>query len=96
VSKRSQNCCVGIRYVVMDSKFMSGAARADGVREGVMLPSGTWWRTREPVVLSWDGYGEQYEGTGIPFSWWKRVKKMDLIARVGIEVSGHNTLLAWG
>ena len=35
---------------VTESKLKRGVGRADGALEGVMLPSGTWWRTRGPVV----------------------------------------------
>lgn len=28
---------------------MRGSARAEGAVERVMLPSGTWWTTREPA-----------------------------------------------
>lgn len=34
--------------MVTESKSKSGVERADGDEERVMLPSGTWWRTREP------------------------------------------------
>lgn len=49
VRRRSQNCWVGMRYEVSEEKGKSGAGRADGSSEGVMLPGGTWWRTRVPV-----------------------------------------------
>jgi hypothetical protein len=41
VIRRSQNCCVGIKYVDTASKLKRGAARAEGEVDGVMLPSGT-------------------------------------------------------
>ena len=36
--------------MVTESKSKRGVGRADGALEGVMLPSGTWWRTRGPIV----------------------------------------------
>jgi hypothetical protein len=48
-----------------------------------MLPSGTWWSTREPVACQGILLGMVGQRV-VPFSWWKRVKKMDFIARVGI------------
>jgi hypothetical protein len=53
VMRRSQNCCVGIRYCVIDEKGKSGAGKAEGDIEGVIAPGGTWWRTREPIDVSY-------------------------------------------
>jgi hypothetical protein len=48
VSRRSQNCCVGIRYWAIDEKGNSGAGSAEGDDDGVIAPGGTWYSTREP------------------------------------------------
>ena len=60
VIRRSQNCWVGIRYVLTASNSNKGVERAEGAEEEVMLPSGTWWRTREPVDIV-SGYGSGVE-----------------------------------
>lgn len=41
VIRRSQNCCVGMRYCVTEEKGKSGAGRAEGEVEGVIAPAGT-------------------------------------------------------
>lgn len=48
VSRRSQNCCVGMRNCVTEGKVNSGVGSADGRLDGIMAPAGTWWRTRFP------------------------------------------------
>jgi hypothetical protein len=48
-----------MRYDVMASKDMRGAESAEGEVLGVMLPSGTWWRTREPWYINLKYYDER-------------------------------------